>query len=449
MTDNHSGGNGPSRRSFLKTAAVAGAALTAEALLPQVHAAGSDTIKVGIIGCGGRGSGAMENVLNAADNVEIVAIGDVFQFRVDGFRKHVESYAAKDEVKKRGNKSSLTKDTCYAGLDAYEKVIKSDVNYIILATPPGFRPTHLEAAVAAGKNIFTEKPVATDGAGIRKVLDAYDAADKKGLAIGAGTQRRHQAGYVETMKQVHDGAIGDVVALRCYWNQGPIWFRERKELADHGVKDSDLAYQLHNWYHFVWTCGDHICEQHIHNLDVCNWAMKCPPKQALGTGGRARLPAGDAAEVGHIYDNFMVDFEYPNGVQMLSMCRQIAGSDGNFQGVNGVSEALVGTKGTCQVNAYRINGKAVAGGRKGETDPYVQEHTDLIAAIRAGKPYNELKTVAESTLTAIMGRLAAYTGKVVSYDQALKSEAIVPEKLAWDMTLPEWKVAVPGVTKLG
>src|SRR5262249_12978750 len=254
-----------------------------------------------------------------------------------------------------------------------------------------------------GKHIFTEKPVSVDGPGTRKVLAVYEEALKKNLGIGAGTQRRHQAPYLETMKQIHDGAIGDIVAMRCYWNGTGIWFRDRKELAQHDEKTTDLAYQMHNWYHFLWTCGDHIVEQHVHNLDVCNWAMKgAHPVRAVGMGGQVARRACDPCEVGHILDNFAIDFEYEGGVPMLSMCRQITGCDNN------VSEALAGTKGFCQVNAYPINGKPVA--KRGGTDPYVQEHTDLIASIRAGKPSNELKNVAESTQTAILGRMAAYTG---------------------------------------
>src|SRR5262249_52634857 len=248
-------------------------------------------------------------------------------------------------------------------------------------------------------------------------------------------------GYVETMKRVHDGAIGDIVALRAYWNNShDIWFRKRDELQRHGISDSDLAYQLHNWYHFVWTCGDHICEQHVHNLDVCNWAMKAHPVRCVAMGSRAGRPQGDPTVVGHIYDNFAVDFEYPKGVHMLSMCRQLEGSDEN------VSEALVGTQGVCLPHHYTINRQRVISREQDQasTDPYVQEHTDLIASIRAGKPYNELKGVAESTLTAVMGRMSAYTGKPVTWEQALNSEDTFPKHLSWDMSIQTPPVAVPG-----
>ena len=439
------------RRDFLKTSTVAaaGAALSTLALTPSVHAAGSDTIKVGLIGCGGRGSGAAENVLQSAPNVEIVAIGDVFKAKTDGLRNHLTRWIANDKTAKElGNKVDLPPERCFVGVDAYEKVISSPANYIILATPPGFRPPHIQAVVAAKKNLFTEKPTGVDGAGIRKVLDAYEKAKEAGLHIAAGTQRRHQAGYIETIKRVHDGAIGDIVSMRCFWNQGPIWFRKRSELADMGVPDSDLAYQLHNWYHFLWVCGDHICEQHIHNLDVCNWAMNSHPKQVFGVGGRAQLPSGNPNVVGNIFDHFMLDYEYPKGVHMMSMCRQMNGCDGNMRGVGGVSEALAGAKGTCQADAYVISGKS-AFSRRGQKDPYVQEHTDLIESIRKNQPLNELKNVAESTLTAIMGRMAAYTGKVVSWDQALNSkDDTMPHKLTWDMKIDTPPAATPGRTPL-
>ena len=438
-----------SRRDFLKTTTIAAAGTAVAAnlsILSNAHAAGSDTIKVGVIGCGGRGSGAADNVLHAAPNVKIVALGDVFKFRKDHLRKHLRDLASRDEtVKKLGNSVDLPDERCFVGLDAYQRVLDAGINYVILATPPAFRPVHLEAAVAAGKNIFTEKPVGVDGPGIRKVLAVYADALRKGLGIGAGTQRHHQLGYVETMKRIHDGAIGDLVAARCYWNQANIWFRSRRELIDQGIKATELAYQLHNWYHFGWLSGDHICEQHVHNLDVVNWALNAHPVRAVGMGGRAARPSGDPAEVGNIFDFFAVDYQYPRGVHVLSQCRQIDHCE------NSVSEALAGTKGMCQCNAYTINGTRMITREQDEAsiDPYVQEHTDLIESIRSGKPYNELKNVAESTLTAIMGRMSAYTGKAVSWEQALHSKAdTMPEKLSWDMSIQVPPVAVPGKTPL-
>jgi myo-inositol 2-dehydrogenase / D-chiro-inositol 1-dehydrogenase len=421
---------GASRRDFIKTATVTAGAVAAQLSLPAVHAAGSDVIKVGVIGCGGRGSGAAENVLNSAPNVKIVSIGDVFEDRVKGFRSRLTEVAKRDRIKQLGNSVELSDSNCHSGLDAYKSVLASDANYIILATPPGFRPIHLEAAVAAGKTIFTEKPVGVDGPGIRKVLNAYEEALKKNLAIVAGTQRRHQAGYLETLKRIHDGAIGDLTGGRAYWNQNILWKNERKP----GM--SDAVYQIYNWYGFVWLCGDHIVEQHIHNLDVLNWAFGAHPVKAVGMGYRVPRDKG----YGAIFNFFAIDYEYPKGVHALSMCRQISGC------ATEVNEHLVGTKGTCDAGDYIINGKRVA--PRGGIDPYVQEHTDLIASLRAGKPLNELKQVAESTLTAIMGRMSAYTGKAITWDMALNSkESTYPEGLTLDMSLPEPEIPTPGKTK--
>jgi myo-inositol 2-dehydrogenase/D-chiro-inositol 1-dehydrogenase len=428
MSDKSIGSGGASRRDFLKTTAVAaGAAVATQLSLPAVHAAGSDVIKVGVIGCGGRGSGAAEDVLRSAKGVSIHALGDVFGFQTNGARNRLQGLAQRDEIKQMGNSVDV-EGRCFHGLDAYKQVLDSGINYVILATSPGFRPIHLQAAVAAGKNIFTEKPVGVDGPGIRKVLEAYEEAKKKGLHIAAGTQRRHQLPYIETLKRIHDGAIGDLVGGQFYWNQGILWARDpRPEMK------SDVEKQIWNWYNYVWLCGDHIVEQHVHNIDVMNWAFGSHPESAVGMGYRTRTDP----RFGHIYDFFAIDFKYPKDIHTLSMCRQISNC------ANEVGEHLVGTKGTCHVNAYTINGKRVT--RQNGKNPYVQEHTDLIESIRSGKPMNELKQVAESTLTAIMGRMSAYTGKEVSWKQALEStEDTMPANLTLDMSLPETPLAIPG-----
>jgi len=444
--------NQTSRRQFLKTSA---AAATATLLATGgVRAAGSDSIKVGLIGCGGRGKGAAENVLHAAKGVEVIAIGDYFEKDedrgIEPARDFLLSLNNNARIKELGNKIDLPKDRCHVGLDAYEKVIATPgVNYVILATSPGFRPLHITAAVAAGKNVFTEKPVGVDGPGIRRVLEAEEVSRVKKLGIGAGTQRRHQTGYRETMKRIHDGAIGDIVNARCYWNGGAIWFRDRRE----GM--TDLDYQIHNWYHFGWLCGDHIVEQHVHNIDVVQWALgNKHPLRALGMGGRVR-PYKNPNVDGNIYNYFAVDFEYPNNVHVLSMCRQVNGSDGSTdpRHVSGISEALVGTRGMCATadrREYRITGdKTWTFSPDEDNAPYVQEHTDLIASIRKGEPINELKNVAESTLAAIMGRMAAYTGKAVTWERALGSKLdTMPEKLARDMKIEAAPLAVPGKTPL-
>ena len=440
MTNSENNHESPySRREFLKTSTVAAVGATIAANFNSVtgaHAAGGDTIKVGLIGCGGRGTGAAMNVLSAAPGVKLVAMGDAFRDRLDESRTTLLSKLG-EQASKTGSKITdildVPNDRCFVGFDAFDKVIASDVNYIILATPPAFRPQHLMAAVAAGKNVFTEKPVAVDGPGIRSVLATYETARSKGLGIGAGTQRRHQIGYQETMKLVHDGQIGQIVAARCYWNQGGLWKKDRQP------DWNDLEWQLRNWLYFTWLSGDHIVEQHVHNIDVINWAMSSHPIRALGLGGRQ---ARTDPAYGHIFDHFAIDYEYENGTHLMSMCRQQNGTDGN------VSEALTGTKGSCLTQAsqrYLIKGeKTWQFPREKDNEPYVQEHTDLIASIRAGKPINELKAVAESTLSAIMGRMSAYTGKTITWEQALNStESLVPAKLDWGpMTVPP--VPIPG-----
>ena len=444
--------NEASRRQFLKVSGLAAAGTVLAT--GGVHAAGSDTIKVGLIGCGGRGSGAAADVLRSAKGVEIIALGDYFKQDEDRgvvpCRKRLMEFANDDRrVKQLGNKVDLPDDRCHVGLDAYEKVINTPgVNYVILATPPGFRPVHIPAVIAAGKNLFTEKPVGVDGPGIRKVLDAYEEAKKKKLGVGAGTQRRHQTGYRETMQRIHGGAIGDIVAARCYWNGGAIWFRPRKS----GM--TDLDYQIHNWYHFAWLCGDHIAEQHVHNLDLINWATGKHPLRCLGMGGRVR-PYKDPNVDGNIFNFFAVDFEYPDSVHVLSTCRQVDGCDNSTdpRHVSGISEALVGTRGTCMTadrRQYQIFGDKPWSFRVNKDNaPYIQEHTDLIESIRKGEPINELQKVAQSTLTAIMGRMAAYTGKAVTWEQALGSRLdTMPEKLDKNMKLEAAALPVPGKTKL-
>lgn len=423
---------GANRRDFLKTSSVAlGGAVAAQlGLLSTAHAGGSDTIKVGLVGCGGRGTGAVENLCEAAKddkNVKIHALGDLFRDHLDNTRSSLKSNG------KVGDKFDVADDRCFTGFDAYQKVIDSGIDLVILATPPGFRPMMIEAAVKAGKNVFTEKPVAVDGPGIRKVLAAAEEAKKKNLGVVAGTQRRHQAGYIESMKRIHEGYIGEITGGRCYWNQGALWMKPRESGW------SDMEWQVRNWLYFTWLSGDHICEQHIHNIDVLNWAIGSHPVKAVGLGGRQ---VRTSPAFGHIFDHFAIDFEYPNDVHVASYCRQIEGCENN------VSEAVCGTQGNWSSNGYRFSGKDKFRFRGKEINPYVQEHIDLLESIRSGKPLNELTTVAHSTLTAIMGRMSAYTGKAVTWDDALNSKQdLMPATLAFG-DLPTPPVAVPGQTEL-
>lgn len=419
---------GFTRRDFLRTTASAAVTASVAGRLGMAHAAGSDEIRVGLIGAGGRGTGALRNVLDAAPGVRVVAIGDVFQDQIDASLKQVNAKLAKP--------LDVPKERQFSGLDAYKNVLAQDINYVILATPPGFRPLHLKAAVESGKHIFTEKPVAVDGPGVRDVLALVDVADAKGLRIAAGTQRRHQAGYIETIGRIHDGAIGDIVAARAYWNQGSLWSKPRQPGW------SDAEWMLRNWLYFPFLSGDIIVEQHIHNPDVINWAMQAHPVRAVSLAGRQ---VRTAAEFGSVYDHFATDFEYENGVHLMSMCRQIENC------ANNVGEALVGTRGNSQVDRYTITGANPwkRAERDDDPDPYVQEHADLIAAIRGNKPLNELKTVAETTLTAIMGRMAGYTGQAVTWDEAMASqEVLMPADFSLESTIPVPAVAMPGQTPL-
>lgn len=428
------------RRDILKTGAAIGGVALAGNLAVGRFAGGNDTVRVGLIGCGGRGRGAVRDILNAEEKinganpkVEIVAVADVFKHKAEDAAKAFSNAKSKDYG--RYNKQvKITPDTIFDGLNAYENLLKADVNLVILATPPGFRPYHLEAAIHAGKNIFCEKPVCVDATGARKCYGLVEESKKKNIAIVAGTQRRHQKGYLESIKKIEDGAIGDIRAARCSWNGQGIWFHDRAENV------SDVAYQLDNWYHFLWVCGDHIVEQHVHNLDVINWVMGGPPVKALGMGGRATRKPGDPNVVGNIWDHFAVEYEYKNGVRLSSYCRHIPGDED-------VSETVYGAKGTFTTRGgYKINGE-----QSGSDDisAYVQEHIDLLNSIRAGRPLNELKNVTDSTFTAILGRNAAYACRELKWDTALASaEDTMPKDLTMTTKLDVPRSPVPGSWKL-
>jgi predicted dehydrogenase len=373
-------------------------------------------VKVGLIGCGGRGTDAINNAMAADPAVTVVAVTDVFP---DKAKRAAEGFK-----KKFADRCQIPDDQVFAGFDGYRKLVKCDLNYVIMATTPVFRPYHLAAAIAAGKSVFMEKPVAVDPAGCRRVIEASKMAAEKGLAIVCGTQRRHSSNYLTTMEQIHTGAIGDLVGGQCYWNGGGIWYRKPKP----GM--TELEWQIENWYHFTWLSGDQICEQHIHNIDVLNWCFNGPPKKFMAVGGRSsRDYSGQAKEVcrhfhngsedewekynGNIWDHLFAEFEYPNGARCLSF-------SGHGPGTGRGGEKIVGTKGTSDCGgsisgekAWRYEGKHV--------DGQAQEHVDLIQSIRNGTPLNEGQRIAESTLTAIGARIAGYTGQTISWDWLLKS----------------------------
>jgi predicted dehydrogenase len=423
---------GTSRRRFLEAAAIGGV-VSQVGFVPRVHAAGSGTIKVGLVGCGGRGTGAAENICEAAGSdhdIKLHAMGDVFEDRLNGAYNHLKGNET------TSSKFDVAEDRKFVGFDAFEKVIDA-CDLVILATPPGFRPQHLEYAVKKGRNIFTEKPVAVDGTGIRKVLAAYEEAKKKNLAVVTGTQRRHQAGYIQAMERIRGGDLGDIVSARVFWNQNNIWAHKRQSGWN------DMEYQLRNWYHFTWLCGQCIVEQHVHNIDVARWALgDATPVSCVGMGGRS---TNTEPEYGESFDHFAVDFEFPGGVHVHSMARQINGC------ASEVAEHIEGAKGRAHLSPGQYNFEGPGLGRlrvRDERNPYVQEHIDLLNCIRDGKPINELKQVAESTLMAIMGRMSAFTGKQVSWEQALNSGLdTFPKELKWG-DMPPPVVAKPGVTEL-
>ncbi|MHC4346569.1 MAG: Gfo/Idh/MocA family protein [Planctomycetota bacterium] len=418
-----------SRRDFIRASAAASlAAATFDS--SRVFAAASDKLRVGLIGCGGRGTGAAKDCVKSSDNVEIVAMGDAFGDRLD---KSLAKLSREID-----DKVTVTGDTSFKGFDAYKKVLGCDIDMA------HFRPVQLKAAIEAGKHVFMEKPVAVDPVGVRSVIATSELAEQKGLGIVAGTQRRHQAHYLEIMKRIHNGDIGEIVAGQCYWNQDGLWvdaaaknWKKRQALGW-----SDMEWQCRTWLFFTWLSGDHIVEQHVHNLDVINWAIGTHPVQCLGMGGRE---VRTGPEFGNIFDHFAVEYEYPNGARVLSMCRQTEGC------TNRISESVVGTNGSAYTdgsnasiegpNAYKYEGKSPS--------PYVQEHADLIASIRQGKPLNEGRRIAESTLTAIMGRMSTYTGRALKWDWAMNASKLDLTPPGYEFgDLPVAPVAVPGKTQL-
>ena len=421
------------RRDFVKTTAVvAGSAVPFAAIASSAFASGSDQLKVGLIGCGGRGTGAARDILRASKQVQLVAMADLFRDRLDGSL----NYLLNKERNKNNDRVDVEDDRCYVGFDAYQKLIASDVDIVILATTPHFRPMQFEAAIAANKHVFMEKPVAVDPTGIRLVIATAAEAKRKELSVVTGTQRRHEARYLALMDRIHSGEIGEIVSARCYWNQGGLWVKEQKPTW------TDMEWQIRNWLYFTWASGDHIVEQHVHNLDVCNWAIGSHPIKCFGMGGRE---VRTAPKYGHIFDHFAIEYEYPNGVVMQSYCRQIDGCMGR------VAEAIHGSTGRTWSDgrdAY-ILGKRPWKFEGDNPYPYVQEHKDLIASITGNGTYlNEAKRVAESTLTAIMGRMSAYTGKELTWEAALNSELDLSPPAYEFGSLPTQEVAVPGKTPL-
>ncbi|MDR3228573.1 MAG: Gfo/Idh/MocA family oxidoreductase [Puniceicoccales bacterium] len=415
----------------------ASASLPLLAVLPQnAFAAGAgDRLKVGIIGSGQRGTEAAQNILDADPDTQLWAFGDAF---ADQAKKARNTLAKLSANPKYGTRATVPESRVFSGFDNHKDVLNSGIDIVILAGPPGFRPQHLLAAAEKGVHIFAEKPFATDPAGVRIALEAVKIAEAKKLALVAGTIRRHDLAYVETMKRVHGGEIGDLLDAQIYFTVGELWHRGR------GKNWSDMEYQMRNWLYFTWLSGDHIVEQHIHNIDAMNWAFRTHPLKAFGMGGRQTRTD---PRYGDAFDHFAVEYEFPNGVRVQSFCRQANGAAAR------VSERLVGTKGVanCYGNTIHKGNSRRPTWRYSGPRPsaYVQEHADMLKSIRAGAPLNEGRELAESTLTAILGRMSAYTGREVGFNWALNASKLdlFPKQLAWGEA-PKVEIAVPGVTPL-
>lgn len=421
-----------SRRNFIKTSAAFGAATWASGT-SRIFAAGSDKIRLGLIGCGGRGTYDTTNCLNAAENVELVAMGDLFRDRLDRCRSQL--------TEKLDAKVKVTNQTCFEGWDAHKKVLACDVDLVILTEPPQFRPSHLRAAIEAGKHVFMEKPVAVDPVGVRSVIESSELADQKGLTIVAGTQSRRVAHLVEGMKRIHNGDIGQIVGGQCLRLGGGMlnWSEQTKQRQPGW---SDMEWHLRRWLFLTWLSGDFIVEMHVHNIDRMNWALDAHPVQCIALGGR-QVRTGP--EYGNIYDHISVEYEYPDGVRVGYMGSQI-------DGLTYRQDArVIGTKG----KAYTHEGDFIIDGEKPfkydgpNPSPTVKQHADQIAAIRSGKHLNEGKRIAESTLTCIMGRMSAYTGRALKWDWVMKASQLdlSPPKYEFG-DLPMRPVAIPGQTPL-
>jgi predicted dehydrogenase len=426
-----------SRRDFVASSAAAVSTGALE-LGHTAHAAGSDEIKIALVGCGGRGTGAVADAFEnrTHSNVRLIAVADAFAEPVDR--------AVQDLRNQFHDKVDVPPSRRFVGFDAYQKAIAAGADIVLLCTPPGFRPAQFAAAVKADKHIFMEKPVAVDAPGYRAVKSASAEAKKKGLYVAVGHHLRHARNHQEVIRQIHDGLIGDLLYTRAYFNTQGIWNRPRQPSM------TEMQYQVHNWYHFVWLSGDHLVEQHVHGIDACNWIARATPVQATGIGGRqVRAEPG----IGEIFDHHCVQYTYADGSHSFSECRQQPGCWSNY------SHHAHGTKGSVSFeggDAVTIHPRGSTPKRlKGGRDGHQTEWDDFIAAIVSSRRCNEADWAADSTMTAILGRMATYSGKLVTWDEAVKSDlAYAPDRLAWDAP-PRTKAnpdgiypcATPGLTK--
>jgi len=443
MNDDQTHERTPNRRTFLKgtSAAIAAAPLLGE-LASRSYAAGDETIKIALVGCGLRGTGAVIQALSTEGPVKLWAMADAFSDRIEQCLADVTSGEKYQRTPTTGlaAKVDVPPERRFVGLDAYKKAIDSGADVVLIVTPPGFRPVQFEYAVERRRHVFMEKPIAVDAPGVRRIIAAAKRAQEYGLKVGVGLQRHHELRYQQTIQRLQDGAIGPMVTLWANWMGAAA---APSKSYDRSASTTEMEHQIRNWYYFTHLGGDHIVEQHIHNIDVANWVLAGHPVRANGVGGRqVRVDPS----YGHIFDHFAIELEYENGARILSMCRQQDGTS------RYVGERFAGTRGTASPsdeNPWIRGSNEWQWTAQGEpVNPYVQEHVDLVASIRAGKPLNEGRQVAESTLSAILAREAAYTGRAITWDEILESDLdLTPATLAFG-PMPMPPVAQPGVTKL-
>ena len=433
-----------SRRSFLKkTTALAGGLAISSSLAAGVHNAVEDVIRIGLIGCGGRGTGAATQALSTSQNVRLVAMADAFRDRLDKSHKNIAGQLEDNDL--AADRLSVSEEHKFVGFDGYQKVIEL-CDVVIIATPPGFRPIHFEAAVNADKHVFMEKPLAVDGPGVRKVIAAAEIAKQKKLNVVVGLQRHYQKLYTEGwVDMLQNGVIGDITASYVYWNSGGVWVRPREE------GQTEMEYQMRNWYYFNWLCGDHINEQHIHNLDVGNWVKQSYPVTASGYGGRHMR---NGKEHGEIFDHHFVEYTYADGSKMISQCRHWKGC------ANKVTEAFVGTNGSAPAPGKIMTKSGYAllnHNARRDPNPYQTEHDVLFEAVAKGEyKFADAENGAKSTLTAILGRMATYSGQEVSWDKAMGSKLdLSPGQFDFNSAPPIspmetgfYPVPVPGETRV-
>ena len=432
-----------SRRDFCKNTALftAGMMLPGMEMGAMANVFNDKTLKLAVVGCGGRGTGAANQALKADENVELVAMADAFEDRLN---KSLQNLKKEFEGSKKVNVQEKNR---HVGFDAYKKAIdKADV--VILATPPGFRPYHFEYAVNAGKHVFMEKPVATDVPGIRKILEMAKVAKEKRLNVVVGLQRHYQNNYLAIAEKIKQNEVGKILSGQIYWNSAGVWVRPRE------AGQSEMEYQMRNWYYFNWLCGDHILEQHIHNLDVANWFIGEYPVSAQGMGGRM---VRTGPEHGEIFDHHFVEFRYPGGAVIASQCRHQPGTWSK------VGENFQGSKGTINMNdagaasIIDLEGNKIFEYRNPkDPNPYQVEHDRLFASIRNKEVISDAENGAKSTMTAIMGRMATYSGQVINWDEAMKSDLqLMPSEVTWNTippSLPQedgtYPIPTPGVTEV-